>query len=155
MTAPLKLCVRRTDVATSAGPAVEVSVVLPSDVRFIEEAVELMARHCFAGYRVSSRLRFRLQVTLSEALANAIICGNGQDPEKQVTIRAHSAADHIELVVTDEGSGFDPDRVVTSGAATVIDSQCGRGLFLIRHLADRIAYNAEGNSICITLGRHL
>jgi serine/threonine-protein kinase RsbW len=153
MTAPLKLCVRRTDLVTSAGPAVEVSVVLPSDVRYIEESVELMARHCFAGYQASSRLRFRLQVTLSEALANAIICGNGQDPDKHVSIRAHSAPDHIELVVTDEGVGFDPDRVAPSGA-TEVESQCGRGLYLIRHLADRVAYNAEGNSICITLGRH-
>ncbi len=151
MTAPLKLCVRRTDVDTPSGPAVDVSMALPSDVRYIEEAVELMARHCFSGHRTPSRLRFRLQVTLSEALANAIVCGNAQDPTKQVRLRARSAPHEIELQVTDEGSGFDPDRVGANG--TEVDSQCGRGLFLIRHLADRVAYNPEGNSICITLAR--
>jgi serine/threonine-protein kinase RsbW len=153
MTAPLKLCVRRSEVAAPSGPAVEVSVVLPSEIRYIEAAVELMARHCFAEFPSTGRLRFRLQVTLSEALANAIICGNGQDPSKHVTVRAQSRSDAIELSVTDEGTGFNPDQIPTPMSGAEIESQCGRGLFLMRHLADRVAFNEEGNSICITLRR--
>lgn len=153
MTAPLKLCVRRSEVTGQSGPAVEVSVVLPSEIQYIEPAVELMARHCFAGYRSTSRLRFRLQVALSEALANAIICGNAQDPSKHVTVSAVNTTDAIDLSVTDEGTGFDPDQVPTPMTARQLESQCGRGLFLIRHLADHVAFNDEGNSICITLRR--
>ena len=153
MTAPLKLCVRPSEVAAPSGPAVEVSVVLPSEIRYIEAAVELMARHCLTGYPSTSRLRFRLQVTLSEALANAIICGNGQDPSKHVTVRAQTGADAIELSVTDEGTGFNSDQIPTPMTGGDIESHCGRGLFLIQHLADRVAFNEEGNSICITLRR--
>ncbi len=153
MTAPLRLCVRRSDIVGSAGPATEVAVVVPSDVRHIEEAVELMARHCFSGLPPSPRMRFRLQVTLSEALANAMICGNGEDPSKTVAIRAECHRDLIELTVTDEGVGFDPDDVANPATAGDIESQCGRGLFLIWHLSDEVAFNAQGNSICIKLRR--
>lgn len=153
MTAPLKLRVRRTEVDTPAGPALDVALVLPSDVRYIEEAVELLARDCLSGYRASNRLRFRLQVTLSEALTNAIVCGNDENPSKHVRVQVRSTAREIELEVTDEGSGFDPGRVAVANGLTDIDSPCGRGLYLIRHLADRVAYNTEGTSICITLAR--
>jgi serine/threonine-protein kinase RsbW len=153
MTAPLKLCVRRSEVAAPSGQVVDVSVDLPSEIQYIEPAVELMARHCFAGHSSTGRLRFRLQVTLSEALANAIICGNGQDPSKHVTIQAQSRPDTIELSVMDEGRGFNPDQIPTPTTGADIESQCGRGLFLIRHLADHVAFNQEGNTICITLRR--
>ncbi|NNG17181.1 MAG: ATP-binding protein [Gemmatimonadales bacterium] len=153
MTAPLKLCVRRSEVAAPSGHVVDVSVVLPSEIQHIEAAVELMARHCFAGHPSTSRLRFRLQVTLSEALANAIICGNGQDPSKHVTIQAQCRSDAIELSVADEGTGFSPDQITAPMTGAEIESQCGRGLFLIRHLADHVAFNEEGNAICITLRR--
>ena len=50
MTSPLRLCVRRTSASEAGGAATLVTLRLPSDVNCIEEAVELVTRHCLAGH---------------------------------------------------------------------------------------------------------
>lgn len=154
MTAPLRLCVRRSEITAASGLAVEIHLRLPSDVVWIEEAVELVSRHCFTGHRPSDRLRFRFRVALSEALANAIVCGNCEDPTKPVEIRARCLDEEISVHVTDQGRGFDPTAVPEPVAPDDIENACGRGLFLIRNLMDQVQFNAQGNSICMTLRRH-
>ena len=72
MTSPLRLCVRRSPAPDAEGAATLVTLRLPSDVTCIEEAVELVTRHCLAGHAATRTIRFRLQVVLSEALANAM-----------------------------------------------------------------------------------
>ena len=88
MTSPLRLCVRRSPAPDAEGAATLVTLRLPSDVTCIEEAVELVTRHCLAGHAATRTIRFRLQVVLSEALANAILRGNRESLDKWVDIRA-------------------------------------------------------------------
>src|SRR5919112_4297842 len=108
MTSPLRLCVRRTSASETLGSATLVTLRLPSDVDCIEEAVELVTRHCLAGHEASETIRFRLRVVLSEAISNAIVRGNCEDCNKWVDVRAELAQDAIRVYVTDEGPGFDP-----------------------------------------------
>ncbi len=154
MTAPLRLCVRRSEIPAASGLAVEIHLRLPSDVVWIEEVVELVSRHCFAGETPTKRQRFRFRVALSEALANAIICGNCEDPAKLVEVRARCLAEEISVHVTDEGCGFDPRNVPETVTPDDVENACGRGLFLIRNMMDQVRFNAQGNSICMTLRRH-
>jgi serine/threonine-protein kinase RsbW len=128
-------------------------VRLPSEVECIEEAVELVTRHCLAGQDAAARTRFRLQVVLSEALSNAIVRGNREDRAKWVDVRAELGPDAIRLEVTDEGPGFDPSAVPEPIRAEQLDEANGRGLFLIRKLVDAVEFNERGNSICMTLRR--
>jgi serine/threonine-protein kinase RsbW len=153
MTSPLRLCVRRADRAHEAGMAVEVALRIPSDVTLIEETVELIARHCFAGWDAPQRVRFRLRVALSEALANAILYGNGEDPTRSVEVRAECLPDVLHLHITDDGPGFDPATIRDPVTPEDLDRACGRGLFLIRKLMDHVRYNEFGNSLCMTLRR--
>src|SRR5215217_3870867 len=111
MTSPLRLCVRRTAVPDSREAATLVTLQLPSDVTCIEEAVELVTRHCLAGHQATQTIRFRLRVVLSEALSNAIVQGNREDRRKWVDVRAELVPDAIRVWVTDEGPGFDPHSV--------------------------------------------
>jgi anti-sigma regulatory factor (Ser/Thr protein kinase) len=151
--APLRLCVRRSASPAGLGAAVVVRLRLPSDVGCIEEAVELVTRHCLCGHAASARTRFRLQVALSEALANAIVRGNREDGAKAVDVRAELYADAIRVHVTDEGPGFDPAGVPEPTDPGQLDEPGGRGLFLIRKLVDAVQFNPQGNSICMTLRR--
>ncbi len=153
-TLPLRLCVRRTPPPPepARGP-VRVSLRLPSDVACIEEAVNLVVRHCLAGASTSPRMRFRLQVALSEALANAVIRGNCEDCSKQVAVQAEIGPDTICIHVTDEGEGFDPRHLPDATCPEALEAPNGRGLFLIRHLVDDVHFNSRGNSICMTLRR--
>src|SRR5580765_4355916 len=103
MPSPLRLCVRRSPAPDAGGAATLVTLRLPSEVECIEEAVELVTRHCLAGHDTTRKTRFRLQVVLSEALSNAIVRGNREDHGKWVHVRAELGTDAIRLVVTDEG----------------------------------------------------
>ncbi len=149
MTLPLRLCVRRTAVHDQ----ILVTVRIPSQVDCIEEAVDLVTRHCLAGVSAPPRMRFRLQVALSEALANAIIQGNREDAHKWVFVRAELGEEMINLHITDEGDGFDPEAVPEPCRAEALLESSGRGLYLIRHLVDDVRFNDRGNSICMTLRR--
>ncbi|HEU4700648.1 MAG TPA: ATP-binding protein [Gemmatimonadales bacterium] len=164
MAASLRLTVRRVEgpaphgaSAFGSGAAVVrttlVTLRLPSDVTCIEEAVALVVRHCVAGARPDRRLRFRLQVALSEALANAIVCGNGEDPAKVVLVEAALLPELVRITVTDEGRGFDPAGLPDPLEPSRLDSTCGRGVFLIRKLVDHLSFNERGNSLCMTLRR--
>ena len=149
----LRLCIRRAPVQEPDGPATAVTLRLPSDVDCIEEAVALLTYHCTTGAHTSERLRFRLQVVLAEAIANAILRGNCEDAGKCVEVRAILVPTEVRLHVTDEGPGFDPATVPAPDTPMRLQEAHGRGLFLIRHLSDAVTFTPRGNSICITLRR--
>jgi serine/threonine-protein kinase RsbW len=152
MTSPLRLCVRRSS-SPERGAATLVTLRLPSEVGCIEEAVELVTRHCLAGHEASPTIRFRLRVVLSEALSNAILRGNAEDRSKWVDVRAELVPDSIRVYVTDEGPGFDPAAVPEPIRPEQLDEAQGRGLYLIRKLVDAVQFNDQGNSICMILRR--
>ena len=152
-TSPLRLCVRRVRQPGPSGVTVEVSLRVPSDVDCVEEVVDLLLRHCCSGSWSTRRFRFKLRVAIAEALANAIVAGNGEDRSKSVLVRAELLADAIRIHVTDEGSGFDPAAVQEPLLPHDLDRPTGRGLFLIRQLVDHVQFNSQGNSICMTLRR--
>ncbi|HEX2609737.1 MAG TPA: ATP-binding protein [Gemmatimonadales bacterium] len=152
MTSPLRLCVRRSS-SPERGAATLVTLRLPSEVSCIEEAVELVTRHCLAGHEASPTIRFRLRVVLSEALSNAILRGNAEDRSKWVDVRAELVPDSIRVYVTDEGPGFDPAAVPEPIRPEQLDEAQGRGLYLIRKLVDAVQFNDQGNSICMILRR--
>ena len=152
MTSPLRICVRRSS-ASDSQSATLVTLRLPSDVNCIEEAVELVTRHCLAGHQASQTTRFRLRVVLSEALSNAIVKGNREDHAKWVDVRAELVPEAIRVWVTDEGAGFDPNAVPEPTRPEQLDEARGRGLYLIRKLVDSVEFNERGNSICMILRR--
>jgi len=143
----------RTFEQVAEGLEVELRLRLPSDVAFVEEAVDLVARHLEASFIDRHLIRFNLKVALTEALANAIYYGNSQDETKGVAIRVLFGRHAVHLEVTDEGGGFDyrfmPDPTLPDTRLL----STGRGLFLIRNLVDEIRFNSTGNSICMIVRR--
>ncbi|HXW97498.1 MAG TPA: ATP-binding protein [Gemmatimonadales bacterium] len=157
MTAPLpaslQLCVRRRRVPGPTGATVQVSLRVPSDVACIEEVVDLLVRHCCSTGWLCRKRRFNLRVAVAEALANAIVAGNNEDRSKSVQVQAEVCGDQIRIEVTDQGTGFDPATIAAPILPEELDRPNGRGLFLIKHLVDDVRFNAQGNSICMTLRR--
>jgi len=143
----VKIAVRRGRLAGD----VELVLSVPSDLAFVAEAVELVARHTPSGILSPRRVQFNLRTVLAEALANAITYGNREDPSKQVEVRVEARSDAIRLTVTDAGDGFDPASVPDPTAPEAVVREDGRGLFVIRHLVDAVDFNAKGNAVCLTL----
>lgn len=132
----------------------DVSLELPNDVRAIQEAVDYMVdRSQAAGFDDPDRLRLNLRVSLSEALANAMLNGNRRDPDKRVRVEARLGAYRLVFRVTDEGGGFDPDAVPDPTLPEHRTLGRGRGIFLIRNLMDAVEFNDRGNAITMVLER--
>ena len=130
------------------------SLELSNDPRDIGAAVDqLVERSLRAGFDDADRLRFNLRVSITEALANAMLNGNRKDPSKRVKLEAKLGPDRLVIRVTDEGHGFDPRQLPdpTLPEHRVLGS--GRGIFLIRSLMDAVEFNDRGNSITMVLER--
>ncbi len=129
----------------------DLGLEFPSSVEYaravISEVVEACERIAFAG----PRARLNLKVALGEALANAILYGNRQDTEKRVRVQAELRPGEAVITVSDEGEGFDPDSVVDPTRPENRDRSHGRGLFLLRSLADEVRYNERGNAVTLVL----
>lgn len=130
---------------------IELALDVPSDLALVEEAVDLIARHCDTCPLSRRRLEFNLRTALAEALSNAIRYGNGEDPGKLVRVRGAVTLEFVELWVTDEGRGFDPASLPDPTIPENLEREDGRGLFVMRHLVDQITFNERGNAVCITL----
>lgn len=130
-------------------------ISIPNDVRYIEHIVGAVVQRCVELDLAPRACRLNVPVALTEALSNAILRGNGDDPSKHVRLRA--SMDEIALVmeVEDEGTGFDLNAcVVEPREGDNLDREDGRGLFLMRSLMDRVEMvSAESSVVRLTLHR--
>jgi serine/threonine-protein kinase RsbW len=124
---------------------------VPSDLGLVGDAVELVATHLPPGTLSPRRISFNLRTALAEALGNAIRYGTGEDPDRVVRVRVEVGRDVVRIYVVDDGQGFDPSRLPDPTHPDYLEREYGRGLFVIRHLVDDVAFNEKGNGICLTL----
>jgi serine/threonine-protein kinase RsbW len=88
------------------GPCIELERSLPSEVaaisRFVDRLMVLLRKcGCVPGGESD------VEIALREALANAIIHGNHENPRKHVHVTCRCESDEVSIAVKDEGRGFD------------------------------------------------
>jgi len=124
-------------------------VFLPSTKHALNQAVQAvlqLARRC--GFARDNQAD--LEITLREALANAIIHGNESEQSKRIFLRCYGAQDSgLLILVRDEGRGFDPEDVPDPRDADRKHLHHGRGLLLMRELADYVEYRRSGCEVLI------
>ena len=133
-----------------------IEVDIPSDVQYIEKVVELVQRECALMQFGARQLMLNLAVALTEALSNAILRGNNDDPAKHVHVMARVDPASLVVEVQDEGEGFDLDQCTLDPTTPGnVDREDGRGLFLMRKLMDRVERfdGRRGNVVRLTLIR--
>ncbi|MES2123439.1 MAG: ATP-binding protein [Gemmatimonadota bacterium] len=128
-------------------------VELPTDLTQVGQVVDAVIACCTAGALISTRTQFRLCTVVAEAVANAMVNGNRNDPSRRVTIDIQVQSNQIIIGVSDEGDGFDPMAIPDPTHDGALEATRGRGLFMIRSLADQVAFNDRGNTIWMTLPR--
>lgn len=158
MTAPLS----RIESAHVAAAVQDLEWTIQSDVLAIEPIVEGVVRHCASSGFSARQCRFNIPIALTEALANAILRGNGSDVSRSVRVRSSIQLTRdgatLSVDVTDEGNGFDIDHAgCTPDAPDWFDREDGRGVFLMRSLMDRVecthAAGLPGNTVRLVLHR--
>ena len=137
-----------------AAAAAAYELVLPTDIGQVAEAVEALVACCLRHHPLTERCRFRLCTVAAEAITNAMSYGNNHEPTRQVLVELELHSDRITLAVTDEGLGFDPAAIPELADGECHEATRGRGLFIIRQLAESVAFNDRGNTIWVTLQRH-
>ncbi len=123
--------------------------LIDSRIEAISPAVERLMRLLKEGCCTPEQ-EFAVETALREALANAVLHGNRQDPRKQVRICcACEASQGILIVVKDEGEGFDPTKVASPIVGENIHSEHGRGIYLLNLLMDEVRFERGGTEIYI------
>jgi anti-sigma regulatory factor (Ser/Thr protein kinase) len=128
-------------------------VELATDLSRVGEVVDTVCACCFATVPPTPRTQFRLCTVVAEAVANAMVYGNGSDPARRVIIEVELDDDQMVIAVSDEGDGFDHNTVPLPIGDESRDATRGRGLFMIHRLADHVVFNDRGNTIWMTLPR--
>ena len=119
--------------------ASKIEVVSP----VVDKLMRLLKKTC-----CTSGQAFAVETALREALANAIIHGNRQDPRKKVRVCCACQADGgILIIVKDEGEGFDSARLPSPLEGENIHSEHGRGIYLINLLMDEVLFERGGTEI--------
>lgn len=95
---------------------------------------------------------FAVHLALGEAFINAVKHGNKMDPAKKVKIEYSVGSDKIEVSVTDEGDGFDPEAIPDPRAGKNLYKPDGRGLFLMKSYMDAVQFSEGGN--CVYMVRY-
>jgi serine/threonine-protein kinase RsbW len=98
-------------------------------------------------YKIQEEHYGNILIALTEAVNNAIYHGNKQDPDKKVILKYQADEDEFRFVIEDEGPGFDFENVPDPTSPENIEKPNGRGVFLMRHLSDEIAFEDDGRIV--------
>jgi serine/threonine-protein kinase RsbW len=95
---------------------------------------------------------FAVHLALEEAFLNSLAHGNKMDANKEIKIDYLVDLDKVEISLTDEGGGFNPESVPDPRSGENLYKSEGRGLFLIRSYMDVVRFNERGN--CVQMIRY-
>lgn len=138
---------REIGVATQAFITSDIRMQMPSTLTHIAGAVDFLCQRSVLTDFYPADVGFQIKLALGEALANAHRHGNHEDETRFIRVQASVDAEKCEIVVEDDGEGFDPGRVPSPLMDDRILSCGGRGLFLIACYMDGYEHNARGNRI--------
>lgn len=121
------------------------------------ELVERVLNELCATARVEDEVAYWVGMAVREALANAIKHGNKLNPDKRVFVEISVVPEtRLDVVVEDEGEGFDPDRVADPTVPTNLLRSSGRGVFYMRQFMDEVEFApGERGGTRIRLGKRL
>jgi serine/threonine-protein kinase RsbW len=112
-------------------------MTLASDPKHIHK-VEVFLKKVDAAARLDEIQLHKVMVSLTEAVNNAIIHGNGANPLKRVTVLCRILPGWLLFQVADQGRGFDPSAVENPLREENLLRESGRGIFLMRTLMDKV-----------------
>ena len=89
-------------------------------------------------------------IAVTEAVNNAIKHGNKNSTDKKVTISVNESMNDIQIKVIDEGDGFDYTNLPDPTAPENIEKESGRGIFLMKSLADEVTFENDGSQVILS-----
>jgi serine/threonine-protein kinase RsbW len=88
-----------------------------------------------------------IMIAVTEAVNNAIKHGNSGNNKKNVFLSLTLEDSIIKFVVKDEGPGFDYENLPDPTSPENLEKPGGRGIFLMKHLSDEVAFKNKGTIV--------
>jgi serine/threonine-protein kinase RsbW len=115
----------------------------PENINVVEKFIDdLKVKH-----NLHEECYGNMLVAVTEAVNNAINHGNKANPEKMVDIKFEVDDDQFGFIISDEGHGFDYLNLPDPTDPENIEKPSGRGVFLMKHLADQIIFSENGRVV--------
>jgi serine/threonine-protein kinase RsbW len=116
------------------------------NLREVEKMVDEISTAC----SMSSEVYGNVLIATLEAANNAILHGNKLDENKDVNLAFKWDDNQLELVVTDQGKGFNYKDIPDPTAPGNVEKVNGRGVFLMEKLSDDINFMENGSKVSLT-----
>jgi len=123
-----------------------ISIEIPSlseNIRIIESFID----NAKEKFNLNDDIYGNIMISVTESVNNAIIHGNKKNKEKNVKITLTLSEGIIKFKITDEGEGFDYGGLPDPTSPENIEKPGGRGIFLMKHLADEIDFEDNGRVV--------
>lgn len=111
--------------------------------------VEEMIDNICAKFNINEDFYGNILVALTEAVNNAIYHGNKSNPQKHIEISFKASPDLVSFVIKDEGTGFGFANLPDPTDPENIEKPNGRGVFLMRNLADKVCFEENGSKVTL------
>lgn len=115
----------------------------PEQVSSLESFVDEIKQN----FDIKEEMFGNILITLTEAVNNSIVHGNGADESKKVRVSAKKEGNSLVLTVADEGEGFDYSDLPDPTNPENIEKLTGRGVFLMNQLSDLMVFSDEGSTV--------
>lgn len=120
---------------------------IPSSFDFMPRVESLIDTVCF---RMGVGESFgNVLIAVTEAVNNAIMHGNKNNGNAQVFIKSAEGDQSFCFSIEDEGIGFDFTTLPDPTAPENIEKENGRGIFLMKNLADEVEFENNGRRVTI------
>ena len=119
---------------------------LPSkleSLNLLENLIETIAEK----YDIGPDTYANMMTCLNEVFINAVVHGNKLQEDKKVIINAEADGKRVIWTVTDQGDGFDYNALPDPTAPENLENLTGRGVFIVKQLADQCVFNTKGNEV--------
>lgn len=125
---------------------------VPSELSSVSIVESLIDRVC-GSLGVHEDAYGNILIAVTEAVNNAVIHGNCFKSDLDIDVEVLNVDDRLCFSVKDKGKGFDYTNLPDPTAPENIEKENGRGIFLIKNLADDLIFDEGGRVVNIYFNR--
>ena len=114
----------------------------------VHKVEQLVDRTC-ANLGINEDFYGNVLIAVTEAVNNAIQHGNKEQSSLIVELNVSTSSDAFCFSVEDQGKGFDFDNLPDPTSPENILKENGRGIFLMKNLADEVCFENNGKKVLI------
>ncbi len=124
------------------------SLSIPSEFEAVQRVESLIDTVC-ERLEVNEDSYGNVLIAVTEAVNNAIIHGNKLNKALNVDLFVGDKETDFCFSVKDQGNGFNFNNLPDPTAPENINKEDGRGIFLMRSLAEEVEFDNEGRDVNI------